>query len=86
MIVPKLSRYMVQEMLEDGTPHPYCRILDVHSPEEAVEEYISLGFMGKHQCRQEKFLVTNIYTETEHYVLATYGWSCKKICKPKELK
>lgn len=80
MIVPKLSSYMIQEMFKDGTFQRSSWFSEAcWSPEEAVLEYLKY-FMPSERV----FLVTDVVSEAEHYVQATYGWNCEKICKPKK--
>lgn len=85
MIVPKLSRYYVEELL-NGEPCGYCLVGEYLSPEEAVEHYLKQvpSLITLPINDQVTFYVQDMTLEAHHYVQATYGWSCKKICKPKK--
>lgn len=88
MIIPKISKYYVEELL-NGAPCGYAIITkDLYSPEEAVEYYIETvpALITIPIDDRITFFVEDLNLKIKYHIKATYGWSCKQICMPEELK
>ena len=85
MTIPKLTRYCVEEML-NGEPCGYAMFVDAHGPEEAVEHYLNTGYQITMPIKNQITFFVESSEFFKYYVKATYGWSCKQVCMPEELK